>query len=185
MAQTALESARKQGWNIDLYAGVDGAKAEFNLAINAHDAKCRNMMTLPGVRGCFLSHWRLWNLCAETGSIIGVFEHDVEFLKAMPQQEFTHVLKLEGFLKKKPRPAGEWYEGARAYIITPAGAERLIEWVNSNGALPADVCIGLDVVDIQLCDDGVIKTHELYGKTHKRDNSFTWNLEGMTQWDTK
>ncbi len=180
MASRALESGQLYGWNAELYAGVDGSLVQFDqLRINQQDAKCRDMMRRPGVRGCFLSHWQLWNLCADTDTVIGIFEHDIEFVAPQPWIDFEHVLKLEGFLKKKPRPAGEWYEGARAYIIKPAGARQLIDWVKRNGALPADVNIGLDVVSIQLCDTLCVKQHELYGKTDKRANSFTWNLEGM------
>jgi GR25 family glycosyltransferase involved in LPS biosynthesis len=186
LANCALSSGHHHKWNLELYAGVNGMSvAEEDLKICQQDAKCRDMMTRPGVLGCFLSHWQLWNLCVKMQTPIGIFEHDIEFVKPAPEQDFTHVLKLEGFSKKKARPAGEWYEGARAYILKPAGAERLIDWVNMHGALPADVCIGLNIVDIQLCEDQVVKQHELYGKTHKRDNSFTWNLERMTQWDIK
>jgi GR25 family glycosyltransferase involved in LPS biosynthesis len=180
MATHAVATGRAQGWNVDLWAGVDGSKVEWTLNINQSDAKCRAMMERPGVRGCFLSHWTLWNLCVSRNEPIGIFEHDIEFVKLPPQDlVFDDVLKLEGFLRKKPRPAGEWYEGARAYILKPQGARKLTEWVRNNGALPADVAIGVDVVDITLDHELRITPHALYGKTDKRENSFTWNLENM------
>lgn len=181
LAQRALNTSREHGWNLQLYAGVNGNNVEWDAVQPCRlDAKCRTMLDLPGVRGCFLSHWQLWNYCAKINETIGIFEHDVEFVGPPPQQDFQHVLKLEGFLKKKSRPAGEWYEGARAYLLRPAGAKQLLEWVQINGALPADVNIGLNVVDIQLCNNLCVKPHALYGKTNKRENSFTWNLKGMT-----
>jgi hypothetical protein len=181
LAQRVLETGQAFGWNLTLYEGVDGKNSTWEqVQPCCLDAKCRSMLELPGVRGCFLSHWQLWNLCVEINETIGIFEHDIEFIGSPPEQDFQHVLKLEGFLKKKSRPAGEWYEGARAYLLHPAGAKRLVEWVQINGALPADVNIGLDVVDIQLCDHLCIRPHALYGKTDKRENSFTWNLQGMT-----
>jgi GR25 family glycosyltransferase involved in LPS biosynthesis len=182
MAQRALTSGQQHGWNIELFEGVDGSITrlqDFNISVCQTDAKCRAMMERPGVQGCFLSHWKLWNRCADLNETIGIFEHDIEFLEACPEIEFDHVLKLEGFLKKKARPAGEWYEGARAYILCPAGAQRLIDWVDRNGALPADVNIGLDIVDIKLGDTNCVQQHALYGKTDKRENSFTWNLNTM------
>jgi hypothetical protein len=184
MANRACDTGRQFDWNINLWPGVDGRLLDWaatGVNINSNDAKCRNMMLRPGVQGCFMSHYRLWQHCVEINKPIGIFEHDIEFLAAPKQfPDFAHVLKLEGFLKKKPRPAGEWYEGARAYIIKPAGAARLLNWVNQHGALPADVAIGLDVVDIELDQSNKVQQHPLYGKTDKRENSFTWNLERMT-----
>jgi GR25 family glycosyltransferase involved in LPS biosynthesis len=182
MAQRAMTTGQQHGWNIELFEGVDGAAVglkDFNISVCQTDSKCRTMMERPGVQGCFLSHWKLWNHCVSINEPVGIFEHDVEFLGPCPEIAFDHVLKLEGFLKKKARPAGEWYEGARAYILRPAGAQQLIEWVKRNGALPADVNIGLDIVDIKLGDTNCVQQHALYGKTDKRENSFTWNLNTM------
>lgn len=182
MASRAVASATEHGWTVELYAGVDGKLVEWtDVQPCSKDAKCRTMMDRPGVRGCFLSHWQLWNLCVTLDQPIGIFEHDIVFCAEPPEDlNFDHLLKLEGFLRKKARPAGEWYEGARAYIIKPAGASRLISWVCDNGALPADVAIGVDVVDIALDHKERIVPHALYGKSLKRDKSFTWNLEEMT-----
>lgn len=182
LAKQALESGQKYRWDLELYPGVDGQKFVWDqtkIKINQISAKCSNMMTKPGVQGCFMSHWNLWNLCADSNTTIGIFEHDIKFTGPRPKIDFNHLLKLEGFSLKKPRPAGEWYEGARAYILTPEGARLLIEWVNNNGALPADVNIGLDILDITLDTTNCIEQHELEGKTNKREQSFTWNLQGM------
>lgn len=182
MANRVLETGKRFGWDLELFDGVDGSTAsldQFNIKANQQNPKCRSMMDRPGVVGCFLSHWKLWNLCIELNEPIGIFEHDIEFLSACPHAQFDDVLKLEGFLKKKPRPAGEWYEGARAYVLQPSGARKLVSWVNMHGALPADVNIGLDVVCIQLDDTNCIQQHELYGKGDKREESFTWNLNAM------
>lgn len=182
MAQVALESGQQHGWQIELFEGVNGlnsALKDFDITINQQDAKCRAMMERPGVQGCFISHWQLWKLCDNLNQPIGIFEHDVKFLGPCPTDQFTNVFKLEGFLKKKSRPAGEWFEGARAYIINPTGAKLLINWVEEHGALPADVNIGLDIVDIKLNYTNCIQQHALYGKIDKRQNSFTWNLNTM------
>lgn len=182
MANHALDTGKIFKWDVRLFHGVDGSVVsldQFDIKINQENAKCREMMTRPGVVGCFLSHWQLWNLCADTNEVIGIFEHDIQFLKPCPNIQFDDIFKLEGFLKKKPRPAGEWYEGARAYLLHPNGARKLIKWVKQHGALPADVNIGLDVVNIKLDNTNCIQQHELYGKTNKREDSFTWNLNAM------
>jgi GR25 family glycosyltransferase involved in LPS biosynthesis len=185
-ANHALATGLAHSWDIELFAGVDGRTVEGNLwdsvdiAINQTNAKCRDMMQRPGVRGCFLSHYTLWNRCIELNEPIGIFEHDIEFCKPAPTVEFDHLLKLEGFSLKKPRPAGEWYEGARAYILKPTGAQRLVEWVKLNGAIAADVCIGLNVLDITLCDETIVQIAQTHAnKQDKHTQSFTWNLTQM------
>lgn len=183
MANHAVRTGREQGWDVELFEGVDGQQhnlGTFDLRTNIQDSKCRGMMERPGVQGCLISHWQLWNQCYNTNQPIGIFEHDIEFVKPYLPREFTHVLKLEGFDRKKARPAGEWYEGARAYLITPAGAEQLIKWIAEHGCLPADVQIGHGIVDIQLCNQQVVQQAKYaYGKDYKHTNSFTWNLENM------
>jgi GR25 family glycosyltransferase involved in LPS biosynthesis len=186
-ATHALATGLEHAWNVELFVGVDGRTVADNadwirwdIGINRANAKCRDMMARPGVRGCFLSHYTLWKRCVELNQPIGIFEHDIEFLKPFSNKEFDHVLKLEGFNLKKSRPAGEWYEGARAYILKPAGAQRLIDWVQSNGAIPADVCIGLNVVSIDLEDSGLVQiATEQQNKWGKHKQSFTWNLDQM------
>lgn len=183
-ANHALATGLEYKWNVELFAGVDGrtvADAGWDntgIAINQTNPKCRDMMQRPGVRGCFLSHYALWNRCLELDAPIGIFEHDIEFCKPVPTVEFDHLLKLEGFSLKKPRPAGNWYEGARAYILKPAGAQRLVNWVKTNGAIAADVCIGLDVLNITLHPDSVVQIANTQStKWDKHKHSFTWNLD--------
>ena len=189
MSHKALVTGMQQNWTVELWPGVDGRTVSYQdmervygLSACPWNKKCAVMLReRPGVRGCFLSHWTLWNLCRDQDQDIGIFEHDIEFLRPPKlQREFRHVLKLEGFSIKPARPAGRWYEGARAYILKPQGADKLIQWVQNNGCLPADVTIGLDVVDIALQDKGIIGLQNDHNdKNHKHTNSFTWNLDEM------
>jgi hypothetical protein len=181
MANTAINSARHHGWDIELFPGVNGLKqslADYNLRANDQDAKCRDAMQRPGVQGCLLSHWLLWKKCVLQNQVIGIFEHDVKFLKPLVNDiKFSDVLKLEGFDFKKPRPAGNWYEGTRGYLISPAGAVKLVSWIENHGCLPSDVQIGTNIVDIQLCDNQhIVQQDQNPNKQAKRAQSFTWNL---------
>lgn len=187
-ASHAQRSALSLGWEMYLFEGVNGQTVAndadwgaWGIKINQSDKKCRAMMDKPGVRGCFLSHYSLWQHCIQLNEPIGIFEHDVQFMKIMPDiNNVTDVLKLEGFILNKPRPAGSWYEGARAYIITPSGASKLIKWIEENGCLPADVVIGNNIVDIQLnLEQRVISTNQPTTRKDRHTNSFTWNLDGM------
>lgn len=189
-ASYALKTGLHLGWEISLFEGINGKLVESNsdwnkwgISINNVNTKCRKLLQKPGVRGCFLSHWVLWNKCVDSGVPIGIFEHDIEFLKSpidFSTVDFPHILKLEGFELRSPRPAGQWYEGARAYILKPEGAERLISWVKSNGCLPADVNIGDQILDITLYEHDVVRTFVSHAsKEEKHTNSFTWNLSNM------
>lgn len=188
MANTALLSAKQWEWDIELYNGVDGSlisagsmKQRWGVDICKESRKTyRTMNEHAGIRGCFMSHWLLWNLCRDRGQSIGIFEHDVTFNGPPTYRMPKHLLKLEGFNPKPPRTAGIWYEGARAYIITPEGADRLLAWIKCNGCLPADVVIGSDVLDIELDPNNLISLQfDHDDKISSHVNSFTWNLSGM------
>ena len=187
-ASHAQRTALSLGWEMYLFEGINGQTVAtdanwdaWNIKINQTNKKCREMMERPGVRGCFLSHYSLWKRCIHFNEPIGIFEHDVEFLGCPPKLEGVNdLLKLEGFNLKKPRPAGTWYEGARAYILTPQGASKLVQWVANNGCLAADVTIGNNVVKIDLDQTNRVQLVPMHNtKQDKHTLSFTWNLEQM------
>lgn len=172
-AQHALTTGQKYGWNVELYQGVNGHKItlqEKRLRISHCNKKCVKAMTRPGTAGCFMSHFSLWEKCASGNEPIEIFEHDVEFLDEPPIVELDFdVLKYEGFNTTKPIPTGNWWEGARAYKITPRGAQKIVNWVRANGAMPADW---------MLCDGIVNIGFDLQNrvKYNKQQFSFTRDL---------
>ena len=190
LAKIALDTGTQLGWELYLFIGVDGRTVSntddwytWGIKINKDDDKCKKMLEKPGVRGCFLSHYSLWKQCIDTNETIGIFEHDVEFIKGPPDNITSEdLLKLEGFEPQKPRPAGNWYEGARAYILTPDGANKLVQWVEEFGCLPADVMIGDLIVKIDLDHDNRVKIQDSQihiTRLERHTKSFTWNLEQM------
>ena len=190
LAKIALDTGSKFGWELELFEGVDGRTVSdtdswnaWGININLGDEKCKKMMEKPGVRGCFLSHYSLWKQCIDNGENIGIFEHDVEFINNPPANiDVEDLLKLEGFEPQKPRPAGNWYEGARAYILTPNGATKIVQWVEEYGCLPADVIMGDHIIKVDLDLDNRVKIQDSQRHTtrlERHTNSFTWNLEQM------
>ncbi len=172
MAHRALESAVKHGWNVKLYPGVNGnvdTLSNHNLKIYSGSKKAKRLMERPGTAGCFLSQYMLWQQCFVSQTPMCIFEHDVIFKKPMGQTEICDVYKFEGFKKAKPIPPGNWYEGARAYILRPSGAKKMLDWVHTNGAMPADW---------MLCDGIVNMKFDLNNKvSYKSDKmSFTKDL---------
>ena len=188
LARHALASGQALSWKVELFSGVNGATVannadwqKYNIPINTENKKCARMLEKPGVRGCFLSHWQLWHMCVDLNEPIGIFEHDVEFLKPpLKNFKFDELLRLEGFEKQKPKPAGDWYEGTRGYLIKPVAATKLIHWVKQHGCLPADVNLGSNIIKIELDNNTLIRDRTVHtDRLSRHTNSFTWNLEGM------
>ena len=171
MADLAIKTGTEHGWNVQLYAGVNGMKtrlSDYGIRPTHTSKKARKLLQRPGTQGCFLSQYLLWKKCHTENTPICIFEHDVVFKKPMGEYEDCDVYKFEGFNKAKPIPAGNWYEGARAYRITPTGAKKILDWVHANGAMPADW---------MLCDGIVDMRFDKYNKvTYKTEVSFTKDL---------
>lgn len=150
-----LASARLHGWNIERFNAIDGRSISldelknYGLFVNQKRKKVSKQFRRPGVLGCFLSHYTLWNKCIELNEPIGIFEQDSIILSSPPPNlEFTDILKLYGFNKMPREAAGEWYVYANAYIIKPVAAKKLIHWIKINGILPADIQLGEDIINI-------------------------------------
>jgi GR25 family glycosyltransferase involved in LPS biosynthesis len=160
----ALTTGQHWGWNLVYWPGVDGRQtdlAQHGIAIYQGHKKCRSYMARAGTQGCFLSHYQLWYKCASGSDPICIFEHDVEFLAGPPAEcDFQHVLKFEGFRPSKPIPAGQWWEGARAYVITPQGAHSILDWVHANGAMPADWMLCDGIVDVKFDTNNRVRVRQ-------------------------
>ena len=171
MAERAYATGYENGWELGLYAGINGKKQglkDFGLLPTLESKKANKLMKLPGVQGCFLSQYLLWKKCSDTNKAICIFEHDVIFQKPMGDIIMTDVYKFEGFKRAKPIKAGNWYEGARAYCIQPSGARKILNWVHTYGAMPADW---------MLCDGIVEMEFDMGSKViYKSDESYTRNL---------
>ena len=172
MARRAYESGISHGWDLTLFEGVNGHKdylQNHNLRLYTKSKKSKRLMERPGTAGCFLSQYLLWQQCVVSQQTICIFEHDVIFQKPMGETKLCDVYKFEGFKKAKPTPAGVWYEGARAYMIRPTGAKKLLDWTHDNGAMPADWMLNDGIVNMKFDLDNKV--------TFKSDKmSFTKDL---------
>jgi GR25 family glycosyltransferase involved in LPS biosynthesis len=157
----ALSSGIEYGWNVEKFKAVDGRYTNldnYKIFPTQQKGKCKNAFLRPGVVGCFLSHYRLWKMCVELNETIGIFEQDIEFKKINNNTiAFADVLRFDKPEKiGKDYGTGVWWEGAHAYLLTPAGAKKLLDWTHRHGAYPADVMLGTGVVDIQFNLDNLI-----------------------------
>jgi GR25 family glycosyltransferase involved in LPS biosynthesis len=160
-------------------------------------------MNVPGVIGCFLSHYELWTECVELKEPILILEHDGYFLETLPidiNENYTDVLHLDPHiptlssynhdienskntplkyfdpLKTGVDAAGEFVVGAYGYCIKPNAAKKLIEFSTTVGSLPTDVIIGRDLVDIKCTSKSFIRLHPHYDQQKIHTDSSTANL---------
>lgn len=146
-----LKNAKEYSWTITPFLGVDGRKHNLNdygIKIDTRHKKVKRQMEKLGVQGCFLSHYNLWKKSIDLNQTIGIFEFDVRFKAAPPNKISTDVLKLAGFKPAKIVPTGQWWGGAYAYILTPIGAKKLIDWTHQYGASPADFMLADGVLNV-------------------------------------
>ncbi len=177
----ALESSKNFNWNLHRFDAIDGRNisskflSDHNLKICTAHKKFVKQFERPGVLGCFLSHYFLWNKCIELNEPIGIFEEDVIFLAPPIDFDIIDVLKFEKKKQGKDYISGSWWEGAYAYAVTPSGAKKLIAWTKEYGMLPADVMLGTNVVDIRFNEDHLV-TLNLESQINNNYLSTTQNL---------
>jgi GR25 family glycosyltransferase involved in LPS biosynthesis len=124
-------------------------------------------VTMPGVKGCFHSHYRLWKNCIDLDEPIAIFEDDVVFYREFFPVEFENVLIVSlgkssfynepytGYLNNPDGPpvAKSWKNfsmpGASGYVISPKGARKLYKFYR-RFYMPADNAINSSVVNIQI-----------------------------------
>ena len=156
LVEKTIADAKLLNWNIEIFPAINGTTItdktwkDYGIYWSYHRATDNK----PGVYGCFLSHWILWNKCIELNKPIIILEHDakvysewqdinlnyVEILKLFPSNSAMHFTDTV---------SGKWSTGAHGYYITPIGAEKLINFVKIHGAFAADVVIGDNVVDVK------------------------------------
>jgi GR25 family glycosyltransferase involved in LPS biosynthesis len=152
-----IHSGKKYGWTVEGIPGVEGDKINWK-AENILPSLERKFQRRKGAQGCFMSHYNLWKHCLKINSPIIILEHDIIFIDQWKPITLTHdVLKL--FKKTKlisNEFTGEWQVGAHAYIITPNGAKKLINWVENNFAFHADILIGSLIINWSNLDIDIV-----------------------------
>ena len=176
-AERTQQDLKSIGIDAELFEGTYGNEAERifkQQGRTVHPINFRNAPTQekdeskawrPGVMGCFYSHYRLWQKCAELGETICVFEDDVKVLRPLVTIDFDDVLviamgarKNEKYLQYIDNPEGEYHAaeylhrsmpGTVGYMIKPAAAKKLLNYYK-NTFLSSDNAINKSVVSIQI-----------------------------------
>ncbi len=123
-------------------------------------------MQSPGVKGCFYSHYRLWQKCVELDEPIAIWEDDIVLRRSYSPVEWDDILILAlGHPTKSDRfmhllddpqgdPRAEEYKlssmpGCCGYAIKPHAAQVLLEKY-SDTFLPADNAINRSILKMQI-----------------------------------
>ena len=144
-----------------------GIKGPSPLPITAEEIdKQERKLLVPGVIGCFYSHYRLWEKCIELDEPILIFEDDIVLSRPVVPVEFEDVLvvalghpsKSDQFMSYLTNPQGKprasdyprsSMPGCCGYAIRPHAAKKLVDtYVNT--FLPADNAINQHHVTIQI-----------------------------------
>ena len=207
-AQETISEAKKFGIDVRGWVGTNGLTEthkfqEYGIKKFLQD----KIEKLPGVQGCFLSHYELWQKCVKHNETMLILEHDGIFIRPLPvdiEDHFIHVMNLDPFdqfsddYNKKIEEtmsqsvkyrdiaptgfdkAGSYMAGAYGYLIKPEGARRLIEFAQIRGALPTDKHIGTSVVDIKTTTVPIVRLHKFFNHKNLRKYSLTKNLQKLT-----
>lgn len=123
-------------------------------------------MQSPGVKGCFYSHYRLWEKCVELDEPIVIWEDDIVLVREFKPVEWddilvlalghpTKSLKYIDYLENPTEvaEARDYYQssmpGCCGYAIKPHAAKILVDTYHKT-YLPADNAINQQLVKIQI-----------------------------------
>lgn len=84
----------------------------------------RGKLSMPGVIGCFYSHYNLWRKCIDLDEPIMIFEDDVKFYRGWEPIDWDDVLILS--LGKSSFQGQPW----KTYLENPSGNPQPVSWRN-------------------------------------------------------
>lgn len=140
-----VDQLKKYGLAAQAFEGIDGCQAQSivqqrNLKLWPYSIKGQRLdpkekdwskLSRPGVIGCFLSHYSLWQRCVELGEPIAIFEDDVQLRRPWQPVDWQDILILS--LGKKSHLQLPW----RDYLETPVGEPQAVNW--NNRSMPGTV----------------------------------------------
>jgi GR25 family glycosyltransferase involved in LPS biosynthesis len=153
----------------------------------------RRKVSGTGAKGCFHSHYRLWQHCVDINESIMVFEDDIIVLNNYTDIDFQEVLilsinfdwgpimeKWRSYLEqpnnlKQALPFTEKFmPGTSGYIIKPLAAKKLLD-TYSNTYITVDVAMNSDTI--------IMEIHpQLIGRSKTMDEKES--LVRRINWDT-
>lgn len=198
-----IEIAKSYGLDAEIFFGVPGNNCKDIFKQHKIKSGFRGISSI-GQRGCFLSHFLLWKKCMELNEPIAILEHDGVFIRPLPdniENNFTDICRLETFkhwdLEYESQTVaslsqsikfeklttefnnpvtGRFYCGYYGYLIKPSGASKLIKHAKTVGAIPVDMFVGTNIVDIVSVTASVVRLDEVYiGRVTELSTTYNFN----------
>lgn len=205
LANECIESANRFEINPEK---IDGIYSDHDLYLSQRkirpfekmkDVKKNN----PGIKGCFLSHFLLWEKCIEIDEPILIFEHDALMIRELPKNIldlFSHILILDyasrnddyeekiklncdinvrTFEKIKTSEIGykkinqTHIRGSHAHLVKPLGAKTLIESSKRHGYLPLDMNVNQYYTTYSIIDPLIARINPFFSGGNNRHLSHT------------
>jgi glycosyl transferase family 25 len=199
LSDECIESAKQFGIIVEKFDGIysDHDKILKEKGLVCYSKMKENKKT-KGFKGCFLSHYLLWEKCLELNEPIMIFEHDALMIRPLPENIlalFTHhcildyavhapnyeeIIKQDGPLvvKNYPQLSNEnigfskinhaHVRGSHANIITPLGARTIIDSVKKYGYLASDVTINQYYTSYITIDPLIARCHPFLSDSKNR-----------------
>jgi GR25 family glycosyltransferase involved in LPS biosynthesis len=164
----------KEGIVADLFIGTYSEdavklfeKEDRNICEVFYKGKPISGVSRPGVKGCFHSHYRLWQECIKLDEPIMVFEDDVKLYRGYIPVDFQDVLMLSVCTEwkiSKPfmhllensnsesvalKYKGECMIGTSGYVIKPHAAKKLLEFYK-NSYTAADHAMNNNIISLEI-----------------------------------
>jgi GR25 family glycosyltransferase involved in LPS biosynthesis len=198
-ADECIASAKQFGITVEKFNGVYD---NHDAILEEKDIRCypkmKDAKKTKGFKGCFLSHYLLWEKCIELDEPVMIFEHDALMIRPLPANIldlFTHHCILdhaihlnnyEGIIaqngpltvKEYPQITNELpgyskinhthVRGSHATIITPLGAKTIIRSVKKYGHLASDATINQYYTSYVTIEPLIARCHPFFSDSKNR-----------------
>jgi len=101
----------------------------------------------------FLSHYTLWKQCSDSNETFVILEHDAVITDPIPTSPFRFAMNIGApsygkwntpkTLGVNPLTTKKYFPGAHAYMVTPAGARKLVD-AAPELARPTDIYLNIN-----------------------------------------
>jgi GR25 family glycosyltransferase involved in LPS biosynthesis len=198
-ADGCIASAKQFGIIVEKF---DGVYDNHDAILNEKGIKCYPKMKedkkTKGFKGCFLSHYMLWERCLELNEPIMIFEHDALMIRPLPDnilELFTHhcildhaihlknyeeTIAYDGSLvvKEYPHIVNEplgyskinhtHVRGSHATMVKPLGAKTIIDSVKQYGHLASDATINQYYTSYVTIEPLIARCHPFFSDSKNR-----------------
>jgi len=156
-SQRCIDSARKRNMSVTRFPAITPRTEGFedmveNTGLNI-DAFATGYSRPENALACFLSHMSLWQYAVENRCNTMILEHDAIFtdtVRNIPFDRWVTIGKPSYGTYNTPETLGtqllvhkRYFGGAHAYIVSPLGAEMLLNKVRTNSE-PTDIYLNRD-----------------------------------------